>query len=361
MRPTPTAAAAQRPAKVETLPRPAVEKVLFVACGLEFIAVHVRPRGPPVAASSTACSTDGGSAASGGGGDGIEDLSALSVRDLKKRIASAGLATHDCLDKADLVERAREASQHAAAPTATPEGGDCQVYTRGRFCRERQHELRPWAALSGLPLRQLAAGGFHCCCVTTTGDIYTWGHQFGDDHANGNLLGHGERHAAANGPTPPDGFEIIEGMEEGVGAYGVAHGVRLPRRVASVGLGAVAEIACSTYSTLAITVDGRALSWGDCDGDALGHTNRECDAPFRVAGLAGLLVAHGDVCYTNGAVALKDGSVFVWGGGMWEGGLGSGQEGPSRVAWGGGVPPCYRCAAVQLGHRHGYLIFRKEP
>ena len=46
---------------------------------------------------------------------------------------------------------------------------------------------------------------------------------------------------------------------------------------------------------------------------------------------------------------------------MWEGGIGGGQDGPVRVAWHGGVPPCYRCSSVALAHRHGYLIFRKEP
>ena len=35
--------------------------------------------------------------------------------------------------------------------------------------------------------------------------------------------------------------------------------------------GAVAEVACSSYSTIAVTVDGRAYTWGDCDGDSLGH------------------------------------------------------------------------------------------
>lgn len=211
-------------------------------------------------------------------------------------------------------------------------------------------------------LRQLATGGFHACCVTTSGELYTWGHQFGYDHANGNLLGHGNPEAMTTGvPTPPDSGEAIQGMEEHVSAFGPAFGVRLPRRVAAPGLGVVAEVSCSTYSTIAVTVDGRAFSWGDCDGDALGHSGQTCHEPRRLDSLDGLRVAHAALSYTNGAAALTDGSVFVWGGGMWEGGMGGGRDGPARVGWCGGVPPCYKCRGVALGHRHGYLIFQKEP
>ena len=235
------------------------------------------------------------------------------------------------------------------------------MYTRGRFCHERAHNLRAWAALRGLSLRQLAAGGFHCCCLTASGEVYTWGHQFGYDHANGNLLGHGAPDAPVNMQVEPDGGELIDGMETGVAQVGVSHGVRLPRRLAARALGAVAEISCSTYSNLLVTTDGRAFSWGDCDGGALGHTVDECHSPTRLVGLTGVRVAHGAMCYPNGAAALTDGSVFVWGGAMWEGGMGGGQVAPSRVAWGGGVPPCYRCTSVALAHRHGMIIFRKEP
>ena len=32
----------------------------------------------------------------------------------------------------------------------------------------------------------------------------------------------------------------------------------------------VTSVAASTYSTVAIAMDGRCYSWGDCDGGALG-------------------------------------------------------------------------------------------
>merc|ERR1740123_3023932 len=137
-----------------------------------------------------------------------------------------------------------------------------------------------------------------------------------------------------------------------------------PRRLATQGLGPVAEVSCSTYTTLAVTVDGRVFTWGDCDGGALGHNQVPCDEPHWLASLRWQRITHGALAYTNGAVATEDGRVFVWGGGAWEGGIAADlldPEGrPSEVRW-AGVPPCYAVSSVALGHRHGYLIFRKRP
>ena len=73
-------------------------------------------------------------------------------------------------------------------------------------------------------------------------------------------------------------------------------------------------------------------------------------------------MAHGACSYTNAAVATDEGRCYVWGGNYWEGGIAEGRNaaGPTEVAW-GGVPGCYRCSSVALGHQHGYLIFRKHP
>ena len=61
----------------------------------------------------------------------------------------------------------------------------------------------------------------------------------------------------------------------------------------------------------------------------------------------------------NGAVASATGRVYVWGGGAWEGGIGNANgEDVSEVSW-NGVPPCYACRGVALGHKHGFLVFEK--
>jgi hypothetical protein len=100
-------------------------------------------------------------------------------------------------------------------------------------------------------------------------------------------------------------------------------------------------------------------------------------------------MAHGALSYTNGAAATDDGRVYAWGGNCWQvaltltlplttdpdpspnpdpepncwqGGIAAGRSatGPTEVAW-GGVPRCYRCSSVALGHQHGFLIFEKRP
>ena len=170
-------------------------------------------------------------------------------------------------------ERAGGLASSSGGPEATAGGPDARptqtkVYTCGRFMPRDRHELYEWEELRGIPLRQLAAGAFHCVALSTRGELYTWGDQEGKDQSNGNLLGHGP----------------IEPVEE---AY--PNTVR-PRRVMSVGMGPVAEVSCSTYQTVAITMDGRVFAWGDSDGNALGHQVATCHTPHWIDTLRGLRV-----------------------------------------------------------------------
>jgi len=222
-------------------------------------------------------------------------------------------------------------------------GGSSAVLSCGSFCSSAPHRLHEWPELEGVALRQLTGGSFHCCALSTRGEVYTFGDEKGQDQANGNLLGFSRQ----------------------LGQYRVPihfAGAVAPRRLETEGLGPVAEVSCSTYSTLAITVDGRAFTWGDADGDALGHTHRPCNEPHWLRSIRFQRVAHGSLAYTNGAVASDEGRVFVWGGNMWEGGIAEGRasRGPTEIKW-SGVPSCYRCTSVVLGHKHGFLVFRKQP
>lgn len=228
-------------------------------------------------------------------------------------------------------------------PTASaPERRSSQVFTVGVFCEPGDaHALRAWEGLAGVPLRQLCAGSFHCCALSTSGELYTWGHPLGRDVSNGNLLGHGPI------PLPAEHAPLAQP----------------PRRVAGLAQHPVAEVSCSTYSVLALTTDGRAFTWGDSDGDALGHDEDECSAPrwLDAPSLRGQNLAHGAVAYTNAAVATTDGRVFMWGGNAWERGIAAGRaaRGPSEITW-SGAPPCYQCTSVSLAWRHGYLLFHKR-
>lgn len=244
--------------------------------------------------------------------------------------------------------------QRPGDPRTPGSSSTCSVLTCGLFCRARgyrPHNLREWPELRGLQIRQLVAGSFHCCVLTTRGELYTFGDELGQDSANGNLLGRGRPDTADR-----DGVVLDFGQE-------VAN-ARPPRLVTVNGLGPVAEISCSTYSNVAVTVDGRVFTWGDNDGCALGHHNNTCHVPTRVQALRSQKVTHAALSYTNGAAATEVGRVFLWGGQAWEGGIanhhgGAGPTGPTEVSW-AGVPACYRCSSVALAHRHGFLVFRKQ-
>jgi len=245
-----------------------------------------------------------------------------------------------------ITNRASDVAQTAASSAVTR---TTSVMSVGSFraAAIRPHELRVWPDLDDVPLRQLVAGCFHCCALTTRGELYTWGNDVGQDGSNGNLLGHGDMEDLAR-----------QGQLTGM----IVGNVMRPKRVELEALGPVAEVACSSYSTVAITVDGRVFTWGDYDGNALGHNVMPCHIPTWLHTLRWHRIAHGSAAYTNGAVATDDGRVFVWGGNYWEGGIAEGRDddGPTEVKW-GGVPSCYRCSSVALAHRHGFLVFRKEP
>jgi alpha-tubulin suppressor-like RCC1 family protein len=233
--------------------------------------------------------------------------------------------------------RAAQPTEAASSPQPDPSDWSC-VLTCGSFGShgEEPHPLQERPELRGVPLRSLCAGAFHCCALSTTGELYTWGHEAGQDLSNGNLLGHGEP----------------------------AGSIRPPQRVAALAAHPVVEVSASTYCTMAITVDQRVFTWGDSDGDALGHSELECHTPKWLSEppLRGLRIAHGAMAYTNAAVATDDGRVFQWGGNAWERGVagGRGVRGPSEVEW-AGAPPCYMCSSVALAWRHGYMVLRKKP
>merc|ERR1712216_85433 len=163
-----------------------------------------------------------------------------------------------------------------------------RVFTAGRFCREYPHELAEAQQLRGVPLRHLACGSFHCCAVATRGQLYTFGSRVGLDMSNGNLLGTGDYHQVMNDEhdenVDSDNASDGEGSDsdgpDNPGFMPHATHRQPPRLVA--GIGPVVSVSCSTYSTVAITVDGQVFSWGDCDGDALGHTRRSCHEPHLI-------------------------------------------------------------------------------
>jgi len=225
----------------------------------------------------------------------------------------------------------RSVAAGGARRTAVFSAGSFQTHHGGRSAFVL---LTHWPELEDVPLRQLAAGCFHCCAVSTRGELFTMGNSIGQDHSNGNLLGLGSD-VDARMAAPP---------------------------AAVPGMSPVAEVSCSSYSNMAITVDGRVFSWGDADGNALGHENFPAHSPTLIPGLGGHKVTHGSLSYTNAAAATDEGRLFVWGGGAWEGGIAQqahGDRGVAEVQW-AGVPSCYSLDSAAVAHNHGFLVFRKR-
>lgn len=67
--------------------------------------------------------------------------------------------------------------------------------------------------------------------------------------------------------------------------------------------------------------------------------------------------------YTNAGVVSSDGDVYVWGGAAWKGGYGAGHSEATQVTWSeglSGVPQCYQCEDLAVGHRHVMLVFKNR-
>ena len=140
-------------------------------------------------------------------------------------------------------------------------------------------------ALDGIRITHIAAGETACAAVSDEGDVYTWG--WGGSFWQGNGgLGHGDN---TSQPRPA----LVQHLEE-------AH-----VRVATVSVG--------SGHMLAVTRDGKVLSWGNGEYGRCGNGRRKQLVPAPVE----LLAAHTCVAVAAGfqhSLALTDGGVvYAWG------------------------------------------------
>ncbi|KAL3879973.1 hypothetical protein ACJMK2_032247, partial [Sinanodonta woodiana] len=136
-------------------------------------------------------------------------------------------------------------------------------------------------SLRGKEVVSVAAGGAHSACITSNGELYTWGKgRYG-------RLGHGD---SEDQPRP----KLVEPLK----------GYR------------VIDVACGSgdAQTLCITDDDSVWSWGDGDYGKLGRGGSDgCKVPMRVDSLQGLGVFKVE-CGSQFSVALtKSGAVYTWG------------------------------------------------
>ncbi|KAH8340486.1 hypothetical protein KR067_012484, partial [Drosophila pandora] len=177
------------------------------------------------------------------------------------------------------------------------------------------------------------SGGKHCLALTTEGEVYAWGE--GED----GKLGHGNRVSYDR----PKLVEHLHGMSVADIACGSAHSAAItasgqvltwgkgrygrlghgdsedqlrPKLVeALLGYRAI-DIACGSgdAQTLCITDDDNVWSWGDGDYGKLGRGGSDgCKLPYKIESLAGLGVIKVE-CGSQFSVALtKSGAVYTWG------------------------------------------------
>jgi alpha-tubulin suppressor-like RCC1 family protein len=195
----------------------------------------------------------------------------------------------------------------------------------------RKHEVEAFRGKSNLT--QIVCGGFHCCALDSDGDLYTWGSATGDDQSNGDLLGHG---TGADVATPT----LVRALHD--------HGP-------------VVHIAAASYQTSAVTAAGELFTWGDCDGNALGHGPQvTTDVPRQVDALRANPVLRASCGYTNEGVLTRNGELFLWGGGMWETQAGLRAEHPTQFDVVGLAEEGLAIADLVVGQRHSCLLVERK-
>uniref|UniRef100_A0A8C2UFN6 RCC1 domain containing 1 n=2 Tax=Coturnix japonica TaxID=93934 RepID=A0A8C2UFN6_COTJA len=149
----------------------------------------------------------------------------------------------------------------------------------GHGSLESEQQPRLVEALCGLPVREVAAGGWHSACISDGGDLYVWGwnesgqlglpsravaEQQGEDED----VGAGLQDPPLPGEPPGAAFISIQAFPALLD---------LPMEPA------VAAVSCGSRHTAAVTRGGELYTWGWGKYGQLGHRDRaSCDQPRRV-------------------------------------------------------------------------------
>lgn len=202
--------------------------------------------------------------------------------------------------------------------------GDGQLGDGTTESKSRAVAVTAGGALEGKLIKQIAAGMYHTCAVTTDGSVACWG--WGVD----GQLGNGDNSSSA-----------------------------VPVAVAGVLQGKTAtQVASGSYSSCAVTNDGKVSCWGlNTDGQLGNGSQTNSAVPVAVDDTGGLLnktvtqVASG---FGHSCAVTSDGGVACWGL-NWDGQLGTGVAGapvlvPTAVVPGAMVGKAVTAVAAGGGH-----------
>ncbi|GBG32684.1 Serine/threonine-protein kinase Nek8 [Hondaea fermentalgiana] len=153
----------------------------------------------------------------------------------------------------------------------------------GHGGNKNEPEPRPVEALRGKVTRMLAGGAKHSACVTTKGEVYTWGH--GDKGRLGN---------------------------------GVQRGTSIPELVEALQHEFCVFVECGEANTAAISDGGALWTWGAGSYGRLGNGG-ESDAflPTKVEGLIGQEVIMVSLGVFHSLAVTRNGTLWAWGGGQY--------------------------------------------
>ncbi|KAF0876185.1 RCC1 domain-containing protein 1 isoform X1 [Crocuta crocuta] len=156
----------------------------------------------------------------------------------------------------------------------------------GHGTLEAELEPRLLEALQGVPMAEVAAGGWHSVCVSETGDIYIWGWNESGQLAlpSRSLAEDGQTAAREASGLKEDGSDVRRtgGGEDGGPAPFIA--VQPFPALLDLPLGTDAvKASCGSRHTAVVTRSGELYTWGWGKYGQLGHTDvSSLDRPRRV-------------------------------------------------------------------------------
>ncbi|XP_032325358.1 RCC1 domain-containing protein 1 isoform X4 [Camelus ferus] len=156
----------------------------------------------------------------------------------------------------------------------------------GHGTLEAEPEPRLLEALQGLPMTEVAAGGWHSVCVSETGDIYIWGWNESGQLAlpTRSLAEDGETVTGEATGLNEDGSEVkrVARGENGAPAPFIAVQPFPALLDLPMGLDAI-KASCGSRHTAVVTRTGELYTWGWGKYGQLGHKDTtSLDRPCRV-------------------------------------------------------------------------------
>ncbi|KAH9624030.1 hypothetical protein KSS87_008623 [Heliosperma pusillum] len=193
----------------------------------------------------------------------------------------------------------------------------------------------PWSG----KIKHIATSGTHTAAITDSGEVYTWGRDEGDGRLGlgpergpdqtGGLSTPGKVKAL---PVPVaavacGGFCTMALTEQGQlwgwGAnsnYELGTGDKVggwrPRQIPSLENVCVLQVACGGYHALALTDDGKVLSWGHGGHGQLGHSSIQSQkVPTMIEALAEERIVSIACGGSSSAAVTETGKLYMWGNG----------------------------------------------